>query len=78
MLSISLSVSQFILLNFLKFYESWFFSFNIFVGPGTDVAGEVAEVGPGVKDFKVGDKVIAKIGHEVIFFSAFHDRVHVK
>ncbi|KAE8037853.1 hypothetical protein FH972_010408 [Carpinus fangiana] len=27
--------------------------------PGTDVAGEVVEVGPGVKSFKAGDKVVA-------------------
>ncbi|CAI9107361.1 OLC1v1006692C1 [Oldenlandia corymbosa var. corymbosa] len=26
--------------------------------PATDIAGEVVEVGPGVKDFKVGDKVV--------------------
>ncbi|KAL1362648.1 hypothetical protein HN51_010873 [Arachis hypogaea] len=32
--------------------------------PCTDVAGEVVEVGPQVKDFKVGDKVIAKLGHD--------------
>ncbi|KAG8640377.1 chloroplast envelope quinone oxidoreductase homolog [Manihot esculenta] len=29
--------------------------------PGTDVAGEVLEVGPGVRNFKIGDKVVAKI-----------------
>ncbi|BBH09997.1 Oxidoreductase, zinc-binding dehydrogenase family protein [Prunus dulcis] len=27
--------------------------------PGTDVAGEVVQVGPGVKKFKAGDKVVA-------------------
>ncbi|XP_062175084.1 chloroplast envelope quinone oxidoreductase homolog [Alnus glutinosa] len=31
--------------------------------PGTDVAGEVVEVGPGVKNFKAGDKVVACLGH---------------
>ncbi|XP_030933179.1 chloroplast envelope quinone oxidoreductase homolog [Quercus lobata] len=31
--------------------------------PGTDVAGEVVEVGPGVKSFKAGDKVVAVISH---------------
>ncbi|XP_059441674.1 chloroplast envelope quinone oxidoreductase homolog [Corylus avellana] len=30
--------------------------------PGTDVAGEVVEVGPGVKSFKAGDKVLANLG----------------
>ena len=29
------------------------------VGKVTDVAGEVVEVGPGVKSFKAGDKVLA-------------------
>ncbi|TKY68052.1 putative quinone-oxidoreductase-like [Spatholobus suberectus] len=29
--------------------------------PCTDVAGEIAETGPRVKDFKVGDKVVAKL-----------------
>ncbi|WJX43506.1 hypothetical protein P8452_30593 [Trifolium repens] len=32
--------------------------------PCTDVAGEVVEVGPEVKDFKAGDKVIAKLTHQ--------------
>ncbi|KAG6790083.1 hypothetical protein POTOM_006229 [Populus tomentosa] len=31
--------------------------------PGTDVAGEVAEVGPGVTNFKTGDKVVAILSH---------------
>ncbi|XP_021907331.1 chloroplast envelope quinone oxidoreductase homolog [Carica papaya] len=31
--------------------------------PATDVAGEVVEVGPAVKDFKVGDKVVALLSH---------------
>jgi NADPH:quinone reductase-like Zn-dependent oxidoreductase len=35
------------------------------VGKGTDVAGEVVEVGPGVKNFKAGDKVVACLGHAV-------------
>lgn len=29
--------------------------------PGTDVAGEVVKVGPGVKNFKAGDKVVAMV-----------------
>ncbi|XP_065874748.1 chloroplast envelope quinone oxidoreductase homolog isoform X2 [Euphorbia lathyris] len=29
--------------------------------PGTDVAGEVIDIGPGVKDFKSGDKVVTKL-----------------
>ncbi|KAG5254502.1 hypothetical protein OIU77_016220 [Salix suchowensis] len=31
--------------------------------PGTDVAGEVVEVGPGVTNFKTGDKVVAILSH---------------
>ena len=38
-----------------------------FCWKGTDVAGEILQVGLGVKDFKVGDKVIAKLQHGVIF-----------
>ncbi|BAT91383.1 chloroplast envelope quinone oxidoreductase homolog [Vigna umbellata] len=32
--------------------------------PCTDVAGEIVEIGPQVKDFKVGDKVLAKLTHQ--------------
>lgn len=32
---------------------------------GTDVAGEVVDFGSQVKDFKVGDKVIAKLNNQV-------------
>ncbi|KAF5746279.1 hypothetical protein HS088_TW06G00450 [Tripterygium wilfordii] len=31
--------------------------------PATDVAGEVVEVGPGVKNFKTGEKVVAILSH---------------
>ncbi|XWS31231.1 hypothetical protein CRYUN_Cryun23aG0059800 [Craigia yunnanensis] len=31
--------------------------------PGTDVAGEVIKVGPGVKNYKAGDKVVAILNH---------------
>ncbi|XVF21326.1 hypothetical protein REPUB_Repub12eG0081400 [Reevesia pubescens] len=31
--------------------------------PGTDVAGEVVKVGPGVKNYKAGDKVVALLNH---------------
>ena len=34
---------------------------NILVGIGTDVAGEVVQVGLGVKNFKAGDKVVAMV-----------------
>lgn len=36
--------------------------------PATDVAGEVVEVGSGVKNFKAGDKVVAVLSHLVSFF----------
>ncbi|KAI3926116.1 hypothetical protein MKW98_028252 [Papaver atlanticum] len=32
--------------------------------PGTDVAGEVIEVGPGVTNVKAGDKVVALLSHK--------------
>lgn len=51
--------------------SSVFFYFIIFillfllikfiVGAGTDVAGEVIEVGLGIKNFKASDKVVAKL-----------------
>ncbi|KAL9670463.1 hypothetical protein QQ045_008015 [Rhodiola kirilowii] len=31
--------------------------------PGTDVAGEILDIAPGVSDFKVGDKVVAYLNH---------------
>ena len=37
------------------------------VGTGTDIAGEVVEVGSGVKNFKAGDKVVAMLSHFVSF-----------
>ena len=36
-----------------------------FSGPVTDVAGEIIEVGQGVKNFKAGDKVVALLSHLV-------------
>ncbi|CAN1269420.1 Chloroplast envelope quinone oxidoreductase homolog, partial [Linum perenne] len=33
--------------------------------PGSDVAGEVVEVGPGVKKFSLGDKVVGMVNHFV-------------
>lgn len=41
----------------------------VFLLAGTDVAGEVVDVAPGVKDFKIGDKVVAVLSHLV--FSLF-------
>ncbi|GLU03871.1 hypothetical protein SLE2022_210440 [Rubroshorea leprosula] len=32
--------------------------------PATDVAGEVVDVGPGVKNFKAGDKVVTTVGQQ--------------
>ena len=34
----------------------------VLVGAVVDVAGEVVEVGSGVKDFKAGDKVVSILG----------------
>ncbi|EEF31289.1 conserved hypothetical protein [Ricinus communis] len=38
--------------------------------PCTDVAGEVVEVGPGVKNFQTGDKVVAHLSHPVLAFGS--------
>ena len=51
-------------------YNSLPFSFiifnihSLFFASGTNVAGEIVEIGQ-VKDFKVGDKVLAKLNHQV-------------
>uniref|UniRef100_A0A6N2NCY5 Enoyl reductase (ER) domain-containing protein n=1 Tax=Salix viminalis TaxID=40686 RepID=A0A6N2NCY5_SALVM len=45
-----------------------------FVTTGTDVAGEVVEVGPGVTNFKTGDKVVAILSHLVLFWKANSSR----
>lgn len=37
----------------------------IFVGTVTDVAGVIAGIGSDVKDFKFGDKVVAKLNDVV-------------
>ena len=36
-----------------------------FCGAVGDVAGEIVEVGEGVKNFKAGDKVVAALGSSV-------------
>ena len=36
-----------------------------FSGAGTDVAGEIVDVGQGVNKFKAGDKVLATVSHAV-------------
>lgn len=49
---------------------------KLFVATGTDMAGEVVEVGPGVKNFRTGDKVVAILNptvsaHSFFFFGVF-------
>lgn len=41
---------------------------SLFLGTGTDVAGEVVRVGSDVKNFKAGDKVLAILS---VFVSAY-------
>lgn len=40
---------------------------SFLVGTASDVAGEVIEVGPGVKNFKVGEKIVAMTNPRVIY-----------
>lgn len=41
---------------------------SLFVGSGSDVAGEVVQAGSSVKKFKTGDKVVAILSHAVSCF----------
>jgi NADPH:quinone reductase-like Zn-dependent oxidoreductase len=43
-------------------YMSGYFNYTFPFIPGTDVSGEIAEVGPGVTKFAVGDPVYARAG----------------
>ncbi|CAN0899176.1 Quinone-oxidoreductase homolog, chloroplastic [Linum grandiflorum] len=38
--------------------------------PGTDISGEVVEIGAGVKQFSPGDAVVGMVNHFVSFFSS--------
>ncbi|CAH9140653.1 unnamed protein product [Cuscuta epithymum] len=40
--------------------------------PATDIAGEVMEIGSGVKNFKAGDKVVAMLSHFESLFLLTH------
>lgn len=40
-------------------------NFFFFIGTATDVAGEVVDVGRYVRNFRVGDKVVAYLSHVV-------------
>ena len=43
----------------------FFLAEEIFVATGIDIAGEVVAVGPGVENFKTGDKVVAVLSASV-------------
>ena len=49
--------------TFTHTHRVYFLAEETFVATGTDVAGEVVEVGPGVTNFKTGDKVVAILSH---------------
>ena len=56
----------FLFLNFLLLIKIFF------VGTGTDIGGEVVDVGSEVKNVKPGDKVIAMLGFAVRSSYLFH------
>ncbi|KAF5810341.1 putative GroES-like superfamily, alcohol dehydrogenase [Helianthus annuus] len=45
--------------------------------PATDVAGEVIDVGPGVNNFKVGDKVVSMLDVFVSYIFTLHSPILV-
>lgn len=49
----------------------------VFVTTATDVAGEVLDVGPGVKNFKIGDKVVSMLNTFVSFSQLLLIGVHL-
>ena len=44
------------------------FAHGFLRGTGSDIAGEVVELGYGVTKFKKGDKIVAMLGSAVSFF----------